>query len=184
MPDFSEWLPPGRAVEGAGRATTLVARRFRRATIVAVVAVLCTAVVLFSLLISGEPVTPMLLFLPFTGPALFDCVRWYRRAEAAQRTGWRPATVTLGPVRRRQTWATVAVKFADGSLIRLRTCDLGFSALALAELPDLPALIGGHGSAFTVLILPKPPWRDRPKLMTASAETFRWTPVPRRRPKP
>ncbi|WP_410620116.1 hypothetical protein [Amycolatopsis sp. cmx-8-4] len=184
MPDFAEWLPPGRAVEGAGRAATLVARRFRRATIVAVIVVLCTALVLFSLLIGGEPVTAMLFFLPFAGAALFDCIRWYRRAEAAQRTGWRPATVTLGPARRRQTWATVAVKFADGSLIRLRTCDLGLSGQALTGLPDLPALIGGRGSAFTVLILPKPPWRDRPKLMTASAETYRWSPVPRRRPKP
>jgi hypothetical protein len=126
-------------------------------------------------------VTPVILFLPFAGGALFDCVRWYRRADAVERTGWRTATVTLGPMGPRLSPVPVAVKFADGSRIRLRSRDLGFSGQALSGLPDLPAVVGGDGSAFTVLIPPKPPWRDRPKLMAASAETFRWSPVPRRR---
>jgi hypothetical protein len=121
MPGPADWLPPIRAVEGAAEAATLVARRFRRATIVAVIAVLCAALVLCSLLIAGGPVTAVLLFVPFAGGALFDCVRWYRRADAVERTGWRTATVTLGPMGPRLSPVPVAVKFADGSRIRLRS---------------------------------------------------------------
>ncbi|WP_326955031.1 hypothetical protein [Amycolatopsis sp. NBC_01286] len=105
-------------------------------------------------------------------------VRWRRRYRAVRVTGWRDATATIGYVGPRSRGPAVAVKFADGSRIDLRMADSGWTVQALSELPDLPALVGGHGSAMVLLVLPRPPWWTRPRVLAAKAETHRWTPEP------
>lgn len=103
-----------------------------------------------------------------------------RQVAAARRTGRRTATVTLAGVTSTPTVSgTVAVRFSDGSRIDLRPWETRDAVRALSELPDLPALIAGHGAAaMTVLVLPKPPLREKPVLFAARAETYRWLPEP------
>ncbi|UOX85344.1 hypothetical protein MUY14_26540 [Amycolatopsis sp. FBCC-B4732] len=105
-------------------------------------------------------------------------VGWRRRHRAVRVTGWCEATATIGHVgpARPPRGPVVAVKFADGSRIDLRMADGRWSVRALSELPDLPALVGGHGSAMVLLVLPRPPWWTRTRVLAAKAETHRWTP--------
>ncbi|MDT7803214.1 MAG: hypothetical protein QOI78_6647 [Actinomycetota bacterium] len=107
-------------------------------------------------------------------------VIWRRRYRAVRVTGWREATATIGRVAPTTSSTVrgplVAVTFPDGSRIDVRTADGGWAVRALSELPGLPALVGGHGSAMVLLVLPRPPWWTRPRVFAAKAETHRWMP--------
>ncbi|UOZ11236.1 hypothetical protein [Amycolatopsis sp. WQ 127309] len=105
-----------------------------------------------------------------------NLVRWRRRYRAVRVTGWREATATIGHVGMEPPGPVVAVRFADGSRIDLRMVDGTWTVRALSELPGLPALVGGHGSAMVLLVLPRPPWWTRPRVFAAKARTYRWTP--------
>jgi predicted alpha/beta hydrolase len=170
-----DWLPPKEPgePEWAAWGTARLDASLRRFVVSTVVAVLVAGVFLFS----G-------LLVPAAGILAVAAVPGYwsyaraRQADAARRTGWRTATVTLTGVGTTGTapTGTAAVRFSDGSRIDLRLRESGSAVRAVAGLPGLPALVAGAGPAMTVLIPPKPPWREKPVVFAARAETYRWLP--------
>ncbi|MET8848790.1 hypothetical protein [Amycolatopsis sp. NPDC004625] len=171
MPD---WLPPREPGEpdGAARGAALLRARFARAVFATVPGLLVAAAWLFAGL-----TVPAAAALVLTGIPGYGAFVRHRQVLAARRTGWRTATVTLGAVASRRLPGTVAVRFSDGSRIDLRPVEGGHAVQALSELPGLPALVAGEGpAAMVVLVLPKPPVRDKAVLFGVRAETFRWLP--------
>ncbi|GLY42581.1 hypothetical protein Amsp01_086040 [Amycolatopsis sp. NBRC 101858] len=172
----ADWLPAPEksAPEWSAHGTAALERRFRRLAAFLVLEIL----VAVACVVSGQ--VPLMVI----GPAIAAYGGYCgfvadRRAQAARRTGWRSAVVTVAGLRSRaDTSAAIAVRFADGSRIALRSWQAGFAVRALAERPDLPAIVAGHGPAMTVLVPPNPPARDNPVLFGARAETYRWQPDP------
>ena len=171
----ADWLPPREksAPAWSAHATAALERRFRRLAVFLVLEILVAVACLFSgqvlLMVAGPAIAAYGGYCGFAAD---------RRAQAARRTGWRRAAVTVARVRSNDTSTAIAVRFADGSRIDLRSGQGGFAVRALAERPGLPAIVAGHGPAMTVLVLPNPPARDEPVLFGARAETYRWWPDP------
>ncbi len=170
---MGDWLPPRDPgePEWAARGTAMLDTSLRWCVASTVFAVLFAAVFLFSGL-----VLPAIGILVVAGVPGYWTFARARQADAARRTGWRTATVTLEGVTRKSLPRTVVVRFSDGSRIDLRPWE-GGTMPALGDLPGLPALVAGSGpAAMTVLVPPKPPWREKPALFGARANTYRWLP--------
>lgn len=178
---IADWLPlpgrPGARAAGVPEYTRLVREQGDRSAFFVVLSA--------AMLLSAAPVWlasvgvgTVFFFVGAIGAAgsVGTLVRWRRRYRAVRVTGWREATATIGHVWPKSPGPAVAVKFADGSRIDLRMADGGWTVRALSELPDLPALVGGHGSAMVLLVLPRPPWWTRARVFAANSETYRWTP--------
>jgi predicted alpha/beta hydrolase len=172
---MGDWLPPREPDEPtwSARGTAMLDANLRWYVVSTVLAVLFAGVFLFS----GLPVPALGILVVAGVPGYWSFAR-ARQADAARRTGWRTATVTLtGVASTTRVSGTVAVTFSDGSRIDLRPWEAGSAVRALSELPGLPALVAGSGpAAMTVLIPPKLPWREKPVLFGARAETYRWLP--------
>ncbi|MDQ7802437.1 hypothetical protein Q5425_01745 [Amycolatopsis sp. A133] len=171
-----DWLPPKEPgePEWAAWGTARLDASLRRFVVSTVVAVLVAGVFLFS----GLPVPAFGLLALAAVPGYWSFFR-ARQADAVRRTGWRTATVTVTGVSTTGTapTGTAAVRFSDGSRIDLRLRESGSAVRAISELPGLPALVAGSGpGAMTVLIPPKPPWREKPVVFAARAGTYRWLP--------
>ncbi|MEV7094677.1 hypothetical protein AB0M80_17760 [Amycolatopsis sp. NPDC051045] len=171
---MGDWLPPREPGEPAwaARGTVMLETRLRWPVIATVLGVLFAAVFLFSGL-----VVPAVAILAVAGvPGYWSFAR-ARQADAARRTGWRTATVTLTGGTGTRLPSTVVVRFSDGSRIDLRPWEGGRTVLALGDLPGLPAVVAGSGpAAMTVLVLPELPWREKPVLFGARTKTYRWLP--------
>jgi hypothetical protein len=168
-----DWLPPREKREPAwaARAMAMQETRFRRLAAFFVLEILVAVACLFT------GVVPVMVLGPVVAAWGGYCgFAAERRGKAARRTGWRRAAVTVGMMSTRDTSAAIAVRFADGSRIDLRSGQAGSAVRALAELSGLPAIVAGYGPAMTVLVLPNPPLREAPVLVGACAETYRWTP--------
>jgi hypothetical protein len=173
---MGDWLPPREPDEPqwAARGTAVLDASLRWLVVSTVLGVLVAAVLLFAGL-----VLPMLAVLVVAGVPGYWTFARARQADAARRTGWRTATVTITTASGTRLPRSVAVRFADGSRIDLRPWEAGSAVRALGELPGLPALVAGSGpAAMTVLIPPKPPLREKPVVFGVRAETYRWLPKP------
>ncbi|MEU7783318.1 hypothetical protein [Amycolatopsis sp. NPDC049159] len=169
---YADFLPPREKSEPAwsGQGTTVLERRFRRLAAFLVLEILIAVACLFS----GQ--VPLMVL----GPVIAVCGGYCgfaadRRAQAARRTGWRSAVVTVADVSWQAGSVPVAVRFADGSRLDLRSWQAGVAVRALT--PGLPAIVAGDGPAMTVLVPPNPPLRDGPVLFGARAEAARWRPA-------
>ncbi|MEA5364732.1 hypothetical protein VA596_34735 [Amycolatopsis sp., V23-08] len=178
----TNWLPPagrhGDAVVAAPEHTRLARERSDRQVFFAIVslAVLLAAVPLAP--VGGGVPAGALVLAGLVGivGALATLLLWRRRYAALRRTGWRRATVTIavtvaGDSRR----PPAQVRFPDGSRLIVLMAGAGLAVRALGGLPELPVLVGGHGSAMVLLILPRPPWWTRPRVIPVVARGYRWT---------
>jgi hypothetical protein len=180
-------LPPrgrrGAGVRSAPGYTRLVREQGDRP---AFFGVLSLAVLLAGLAVTlagaGAGVVLLLVGLIGVLACVGNVVVWRRRYHAARVTGRREATVTIGsvhaepPVHRVTLGPVVAVTFPDGSRIDVRAADAGWTVRGRSELPALPALVGGHGPAMVLLVLPRPPWWTRPHVFAAKAVAYRRPP--------
>jgi hypothetical protein len=179
---ITDWLPrPENEVAGALEYTRLVREQCDRQVFFGVLSVAALVVALpMSLASAGAGAVLLLVGVIGVLACVGTVVIWRRRYRAVRVTSWREAKATIGRVAPTTSSTTrgplVAVAFADGSRIDVRTTDGGWAVRALSELPDLPVLVGGHGSAMALLVLPRPPWWTRPRVFAAKAETYRWTP--------
>jgi hypothetical protein len=176
---IGDWLPlagrHGAGVADAPGYTLLVRGQCDRQAFFGVLSIAALVVALpVSLASAGAAAVLLLAGVIGVLACVGNVVVWWRRYRAVRVTGWREATATIGFMVTRGP--VVAVTFPDGSRIDVRTADTGLAVRGLSQLPDLPALVGGYGSAMVLLVLPRPPWWTRPHVFAAKAETYRWTP--------
>ncbi|MCR6488175.1 hypothetical protein M8542_35640 [Amycolatopsis sp. OK19-0408] len=170
---YEDWLPrpEKRAPPWADRATATLDRRFQLWAVVMVLGIFVAVACLFT----GQ-VVAMIIGLLIGAGGVLGAFLPERRLRAARRTGWRKAEVTISLKPGEDKYALIAVRFADGSRIDLWSRPGSMTVPALAQPPGLPALVAGYGPAMSVLVLPNPPFREKPVLFGARAETYRWVP--------
>src|SRR4051794_38409461 len=103
MEKVADWLPPRKEREPvwAARGTAMLRARFRRLAVFMVLEIFFAVACLFT----GQPAVIILgpVIAAYGGYCGFAAER---RAQAARRTGWRKAAMTLARVRPKGTWAS------------------------------------------------------------------------------